>query len=193
MGDWLARNRVAVFATLLNFVLMGAVVLALRWPPPGAVEIVAPIASPAVQASVALQVYVSGAVARPDVYELPGGSITKHALAAAGGPTEDADLDRINLAAPLVDASHVYIPRKGDPGEAGGSGATGALAPVRLNVNTAELTQLDTLPGIGPATARAIIDYRIKHGPFPTIEALLDVPGIGDVTLSNIRDLVTVR
>jgi competence protein ComEA len=189
---WLARNRVAVCATLLNMAAMGAVVLALRWPSRGGVEILPPPSAVPTQATV--RVYVSGAVLRADVVLLPAGSSVKDAITAAGGASADADLDAINLAAGVREADQVRVPRVGQPTPtATTSQAPNPVTSGGINLNTASLEELDTLPGIGPVTAQAIIDYRATHGPFVSIESLLDVRGVGESTLSKIRDLISIR
>ena len=148
-------------------------------------------ASPTAEQPATIRVYVSGAVKKPDVYSLPPGSIVKDALSAAGGPAEDADLDRINLAARVNDGMQVHFPRKGEPAAAPGSpGAAPASGP--LDVNTATLEQLDALPGVGPAIAQRIIDYRAEHGPFTAVDQLKDVKGVGDALFEKIKDLVTI-
>lgn len=140
-----------------------------------------------------LVVHVAGAVARPGVTELPAGARVTDAIEAAGGATEGADLDALNLAAPVVDGQQVYVPEQGEaapPSPAAtpaGSGATGMV-----NLNTADASTLESLPGIGPALAQRIIDHRSEHGPFPSVEALTDVAGIGPAILDQLRDLVTV-
>jgi len=140
-----------------------------------------------------IQVYVSGAVKHPDVYTLPARCIVKDAMLAAGGPAEDADLDRINLAAPLSDGMQIHFPRKGEAAPApGGSGPGGAPASGPVNINTATLDQLDTLPGIGPSIGQSIIDYRTANGPFKTIEQIKDVKGIGDALFEKIKNSITV-
>jgi competence protein ComEA len=144
-----------------------------------------------------LVVHAAGAVVVPGVHRLPGGSRVQDVLAAAGGPTPDADLDRVNLAAPVVDGERVWIPRMGEeapPLAPGGSPAPAAGAPTAgpVDLNTATAEQLDTLPGIGPATAAAIIEHRERNGPFRSVDELLDVPGIGDAKLAQLRDLVSV-
>ena len=190
--SWLTRNRTVVMATLLNIAAMGAVVLALRWPVHGGIEIVSPTSAPPTPS--AIRVYVSGAVVRPDVVELPRGSIVRDAIAAAGGATADADLDSVNLAAAVSDAAQVNVPRLGQPtATPEPSRSSPPVSLGKVNLNTATLADLDTLPGIGPVTAQAIIDYRASHGPFVSIESLLSVRGIGESTLSKIRDLVAVR
>jgi competence protein ComEA len=141
-----------------------------------------------------LVVHVAGAVVHPGVYELAAGARVRDAVNAAGGPAADADLDAMNLAAPVRDGERVYVPLPGEaPGPAvigGGSGASGVPGPVDLNV--AGEAELDALPGIGPALAAAIVADREANGPFATVDDLLRVRGIGPAKLDQFRDRVTV-
>lgn len=143
-----------------------------------------------------LFVHVTGRVGTPGVYELPAGSRLIDAIAAAGGALRNADLAALNLAAPAVDGTQVYVPRIGEvAGPVGGSGGTaGATGDTsgKVNINTASTAELETLPGIGPALAQRIIDFRTSNGPFDSVDALDAVSGIGPATLENIRDLITV-
>ena len=156
----------------------------------------------------AVFVHVAGAVTSPGVVDLPAGSRVVDAVRAAGGLRPDADPDRVNLAAELVDGQRIVIPAVGQDvplevlptgppavggsgGSATGTGAAGASSgPVDLNSATAE--QLDALPGVGPATAAAILSHREQHGPFRSVEDLIEVRGIGEAKLDGLRDLVTV-
>jgi len=141
-----------------------------------------------------LRVYVSGAVRRPDVYSLPPDAIVKDALLAAGGPAAGADLDRLNLAQPLADGQQVHVPRQGEAGLPSPAGpATRAGTGGLIDVNHAGAAALESLPGIGPSLAAAIVAYREAHGPFLSVDALLDVPGIGPATLDKIRALITTN
>jgi competence protein ComEA len=141
----------------------------------------------------AVLAHAAGAVRNPGVYSLRPGARVQDLLAAAGGAAPGADLDRINLAAPVADGSQVYVPNEGEAVPAGASGGAGAAAPSGpLDLNTATLEQLDALPGVGPATAQAIVDEREKRGRFASVEDLLDVRGIGPAKLDAMRDLVTV-
>ncbi len=142
-------------------------------------------------------VHVAGAVQSPGVYRLGAGSRVVDAVQAAGGVAGDANSDAINLAALLTDGERVYVPRVGEvppvvaSGGTGGIGASSAPSgPVNLNSATGD--DLDTLPGVGPATAAAILAYRDQHGPFASIDDLADVPGIGPAKLDALRGLVTV-
>lgn len=150
-----------------------------------------------------LLVHVVGAVREPGVRQLPAGARILDALAAAGGATEDADIARLNLAAPLTDGAQVRVPVRGEdvtgplvvapagPAAAGGGGGGSAGGePVPLNSATA--AELEALPGIGPATAAAIVAWREANGPFTAVDQLLDVRGIGPAKFEAIRDLVVV-
>ncbi len=147
-------------------------------------------------------VHAAGAVSRPGLYRLPRDARVADLLDAAGGPTLETDLDRVNLAAPLADGQRIYLPRRGegppavvgpDGGSSGTAGAASSGTPSGpLDLNTASVEQLDTLPGVGPATAAAIVAHRERNGPFTSVDGLLDVRGIGPAKLEALRDLVTV-
>jgi competence protein ComEA len=159
-------------------------------PPPTPAPTVSPTAAP-------VRVYVSGSVVTPGVYTLPPRSLVDDALKAAGGATAEADLDRINLALEVRDQQQIHVPRKGEPAQPvapGGADRTpGSPVAKRVNINTATLAELDTLPKIGLTTAQRIIDYRAKNGPFKKIEDLKNVSGIGDATFEALKDLITVE
>lgn len=141
--------------------------------------------------------HVVGAVVDPGIVELPLGSRVVDAIAAAGGPTDDADLAGVNLARPLTDGEQLRVPRVGEvppPGAngAGGAGSTGVGADGRVNINTADTTALESLPGVGPAIASRIIAWRDENGPFRSVDELSAVSGIGEKTLDGLRDQATV-
>jgi competence protein ComEA len=137
-----------------------------------------------------LYVHVSGAVREPGLYVLPTGSRVVDAVAAAGGFTDDADRDAVNLARSLDDGEQLAVPRPGEaPPAAPGASAS---ADGRVDLNTADATMLETLPRIGPALAERIIAWRDDNGGFTSVEDLLAVPGIGDKMLESLRDFVTV-
>lgn len=145
-------------------------------------------------ASSSLTVHVAGEVLHPGVYSLPSGSRVVDAVEAAGGVTARAHTDAINLAAPLIDSVQVVVPRKGArvvrPSDRSSSPVTITTSTL-VNVNSASVSELDDLPGVGPATAQAIVDTRATKGPFAAAEDLLDVPGIGPAKLAQIRPLIT--
>jgi competence protein ComEA len=147
-----------------------------------------------------IEVHVIGGVVRPGVYTLPEGSRVEDAINAAGGMLEGTDSNSINLAAKLEDGQQLEIPSTEITSEKpinvipfsvistpGDGSSTSEL----ININTASLSLLDTLPGIGPTTAQKIIDYRNNHGPFNNIEDILNVSGIGPATFDRIQDLIT--
>jgi competence protein ComEA len=131
-----------------------------------------------------LTVYVSGAVATPGVYSLPDGSRVDAAIRAAGGFIPGAELEQINLAALLEDEQQIDVP---------GIINTSHINAGRVNINTATVSELDALPGIGLTTAQAIVDYRLQHGSFQIIQDIKNVPGIGPATFERIKDYITVE
>ena len=162
-------------------------------------------ASPDVSLTISLNivVHVAGEVKNPGVYTLPSGARMIDAVTAAGGATASADLEVINLATPLTDSSQIYVPAKGvaahpafarpQPGINGVvSSSNSASASGLVNINRASVTELDSLPGVGPSTAQAIVEYRVAHGPFGSPEDLLNVKGIGPAKFEAMRKLVGV-
>jgi len=141
---------------------------------------------------------VVGAVARPGLVHLRNGDRVADAVAAAGGVTAEADSAGLNQARVVADGEQVRVPRSGEmpppapasPGGTGGAAAGGPATPVDLN--RATLAELDTLPGVGPATATAIIAWRDENGRFRRVDDLLEVPGIGPARLERLRPLVRV-
>ncbi|MCP5097522.1 MAG: ComEA family DNA-binding protein [Chloroflexi bacterium] len=152
-----------------------------------------------------IQVYINGAVVMPDIYELPPNSNVEAAIKAAGGFTEKANTAVVNLAQPLSHGFQVYIPTTdttaepiaiiNKPDDTPAQTLTNNDPDTNgfVNINSADLDELDTLPGIGPSTAQNILDHRDANGPFQTIEALLDVSGIGEAKFAQIKDLITVE
>lgn len=136
-----------------------------------------------------LVVDVAGAVRRPGLYSLPTGSRIDDAIAAAGGATHKAQLDAVNLAAPVADGEQIVVPRHGPAGAAAASSA-GSSPSAPLDLNTATLEQLEALPGIGPVTAQKILDYRQQHGAFHSVDELQGVPGIGPSHIAQLKGLV---
>lgn len=164
-------------------------------PEPGAAAS-PPAPSPGVEPPT-LVVHVVGEVAVPGVLTLPQGSRVADAVDAAGGALPTAELTTVNLARLLVDGEQVLVPGPGTalPGAAGapGTGAQSGSPPAGLvDLNSADLTALDALPGIGPVLAQRVLDWRTEHGRFTSIEELTEVPGIGPSLLDGVRDLVRV-
>jgi len=151
-------------------------------------EVAAPSASAAPDRTAPLYVHVLGAVARPGLYLLAEGDRAVDAIAAAGGFTAEADQGQLNLARPLVDGEQVVVPVIGAAPAPAAAGTTAG----KVNLNTAGVDELDTLPRIGPAVAQRIIDWREANGRFGTVDDLMNVTGIGQKTFDGLKDLVTV-
>jgi competence protein ComEA len=148
-------------------------------------------------------IHVTGAVHAPGVYELRPGQRVADAIDAAGGALADADANALNLAAPIADGDRIAVPIAGEapsPSSAGagaghshaGDAAAGPGSGSPVDLNTAGVAELEALPGIGPATAAAIVDHRAANGPFATVDDLEAVRGIGPAKLEAIRDYVRV-
>jgi len=173
-------------------------------PPPPPVETVLPMVAdvPALSSSTTsgpavVVVHVDGAVVRPGVHEVTVGSRVIDAVEAAGGLGNNADRSRVNLAQQVADGQRIWIPLIGEAAPdvvTGGAGTSGAFADGNTTgsivLSRASVAQLETLPGIGPALAAAIVEHRDREGSFRTVEDLLEVAGIGPVKLEAIRDLV---
>jgi competence protein ComEA len=154
-------------------------------------------ASTATTTAASVVVDVAGKVRRPGIVRLPAGSRVVDALKAAGGARSGVETSSLNLARPLVDGEQIvvglHVPVLSAGGGGGGTAApstSASIAPVDLNTATAE--QLDTLPGIGPVTAQAILTWRTENGSFSSVDELLEVSGIGDATLADIAPYVYV-
>jgi competence protein ComEA len=184
-----------LLGVLAGFVLAGVLIYVSR-APTGETILLQPAPTKA-----PLAVHVIGAVPRPGLYEFAEGARVQDAIDAAGGLLASANVDALNLAALLEDGQQLAIPYKD------GSGATVLEAPFAateapaapeapaaaelVNINTASLDELNSLPGIGPTTAQKIIDYREANGAFSTIEDIMNVSGIGPATFEEIKDLIT--
>ncbi|WP_136193154.1 MULTISPECIES: ComEA family DNA-binding protein [Actinomyces] len=176
--------------------------------PTAAVPLTDPLGSaPPTDPGGELVVHVAGAVTSPGVVVLPAGARVVDAISAAGGALPDADTDQLNLARILTDGEQVRVPHQGEDASAWNTGAgSGADAVAdgadgsgqstvgagRININTAGAAELENLPGIGPALAQRIIDYRNEHGPFTSVDDLTGVSGIGAAKLEELRDRATV-
>ena len=191
------KSLVYVLVGLLTgFLLAGALMLVTRLPA-GKPVILQP---PPTEAP--LEVHVIGAVLRPGVYLFTDGSRVQDAITAAGGLTTDANVEGVNLAAKLEDGQQLNIP--GGGGQASTlpqatsafrvltGVATATTSADLININSATAAELETLPGIGPTLAQRIVDYRTQHGPFQSIEAIMNVSGIGPATFDQIQSLITV-
>ncbi|MFV0425433.1 MAG: helix-hairpin-helix domain-containing protein [Beutenbergiaceae bacterium] len=209
---WAVKAPVAVTVAV---VALGAAVLAAGWllrpmpdstaapadPPsvapavsPGAL---APIAESTGESEAIAVVHVAGAVANPGVVELSSQSRVIDAIEAVGGPTQEADLNALNLAATVTDGTQVYVPAVGEVGwDSSGTGSGLVNGPASgdglVNLNSANSVALQTLPGIGPALAERIVSWRRENGPFASVEALTQVPGIGPATVDRLRERATV-
>jgi competence protein ComEA len=222
MAAWVAAHRIVLGLLLLGLTGIGGAAGLLGWgiggPPSGALLVVAgdatptapgmaptaPGAAPAptvTAAAMLVTVYASGAVQHPGVYTLPTSARVAELLQLAGGPAPDADLDQVNLALRLHDEEQVFFPHRGTPvaapaaaGPAAAAQAAGSAPapPAVVNLNSAPAAALETLPGIGPALAARIVEYRTAHGRFTRIEQIQDVPGIGPKLFDRVRAYVTV-
>jgi competence protein ComEA len=199
----------AVLLTSLAWLtLAGGALLVSRQPQPAVFQLQPPPATntPAPTATLApIQIDVAGAVRAPGVYALPAGARAGDAIAAAGGLAANADPALVNLARRLEDGEKLIAPTLAPPRPAGSTVAAPATSEGSvtrsggldggesglIDINAANTDELEALPAIGPVTAQAIVDYRTANGPFRSIEALVDVKGIGPATLDKIRDLIT--
>jgi competence protein ComEA len=215
-AGWLDRARedraLQVVVVVAALVLAGVGFLVFSWlrppDPPRAEDILprvqlTPTTTPPTTTTTTppVLVHVVGAVAAPGVLELPPGARVVDAITAAGGATSEADLAQVNLAAPVLDGSQIRVPVVGEPpsgpvvvGPPAASSGTGAGGPTGgpVDLNTATPTELESLPGVGPATAAAIVAWRDEHGPFTSVEQLLEVRGIGPAKFDAIREQVVV-
>jgi competence protein ComEA len=175
-------NKMKAILYITYGVLIGLLAGGIIWlatsRPRGEAVVLLPTSTPGM-----LEVYVSGAVATPGVYTLPQGSRVDSAIQAAGGLLPGAEQQNINLAQLIEDGQQINVPGIVDNSRVNAG---------RVNINTASLTELNTLPGIGPTTAQAIVDYRLQNGLFQSIEDLQNVPGIGPATFASIRDYITI-
>jgi competence protein ComEA len=208
------RSLVGIFAVggFLGIIVAVLVMVLSRPIRPAAIEIqvpepTAPLATAGPTMTAApevLHVFVSGAVAVSDVYDLPPGSLVKDAIVMAGGFTADANQVVLNQALAVRDGDHIHVPTMAETGETPPVISGEAEAPVRapevgsgivgglVNINTASQAELEDLPGIGPALAQSIIEYREAIGPFETIEDIMKVSGIGTAKFEGMKELITV-
>jgi competence protein ComEA len=155
------------------------------------------VVRPAASSSAGLRVYVVGQVKAPGVYRLPTTARVEDAVASAGGATSKADLAAINLASKVVDGQQIIVPKHGQQaavvggGPSAGGGAA-ASPDAQIDLNNATTEQLDTLDGVGPATAKKILEYRAQHGPFRSVSDLARIPGIGPKKLAAMKPRLRV-
>lgn len=190
MKNW-QQTLISIFVGMI----LAAAIFLVALPPRGVPVELLPAPTPA-----PLLIHISGAVQNPGVYQLPQGSRLNDAVEAAGGLKSDADLDAINLAARLRDGEKIHVRALGEvdqdlPGMTRSLPANenGASNPVSLvNINTASLEELQTLPNIGESRALAIIAYRESHSGFKSIEEIQEVRGIGPAIFDQLKDLISV-
>lgn len=166
-----------------------------NWPGPADSDRTTGTGDQAITTPWPISVYISGAVAKAQVVELPAGSLIADALDRAGGAGADADLDAVNLAAPLVDNQHITIPRLTDRVSSATtqqlSASSTPAAPI--NINAATLDELESLPYIGASKAADIVSYRTANGPFERVEDIQNVPGIGPSIYEHIAHLIAIE
>ncbi|HWL66400.1 MAG TPA: ComEA family DNA-binding protein [Actinomycetota bacterium] len=188
------RRDVWLIAAIVVALLLGALVFkAIRLRPQIAPPASATHSVPTATASGAaiLYVHVSGAVRKPGLYEFLPGARVADAVETAGGAKPGADLSALNLAELLTDGMQVDVPARGNGSAAPVATASGA-SPATVNLNTADQIALETIPGVGPVTALAILQTRDRLGSFTTFEQLLEVDGIGPATLEAMRPYVSI-
>ncbi len=179
-----------VLLGVVGGVLVAGVIFMVARPPAGEmIHLLPPPTAPP------LVVHITGSVSAPGVYTLPPGNRVADAIEAAGGMTEQADSEALNLAQVLGDGVHIHVPELITQNQENPQDPrTRSLSPLTalVNINTADQTELESLPEIGPHLAGEIIAYRETNGPFNTVDELLNVSGVGPVILETIRDLITV-
>lgn len=148
------------------------------------------VGRPPLEVPISVVVHVAGAVTRPGVHTLDAGARVVDAVAAAGGPLADAELDALNLAATVADGQRIYVPLVGEV-VIGPDSVASVGPPVPVDVNRASVTELEALPGVGPAIAAEIVAERERRGPYTSVDDLLRVRGIGPAKLAALRDLAT--
>jgi competence protein ComEA len=187
----LERFKYPIFAIIVVAIVSGIAVLLSYRPAPTIITIIPPGPTTTPHP---LKVYVTGSVVNdPRTYDLPVGSRVEDALKAAGGPNPDADLSSVNLAQALYDGQKIEIPAKvaqvqadtANPDAATLKPAPTAIPDGPIHINVASPEELQRLPGVGPALAQRIIDYRTEHGPFKDMADLDNVSGIGESRLSE--------
>jgi competence protein ComEA len=183
------RLTIAAFIIVAVAIIGGAALLVATRPEPVKITINPPPPTATIQPTgspAPITVYVTGAVGKPEtLLTLPSGSHVQDAIDAAGGTTDTADLEQVNLAGLLHDGDQVHVPEQNEESVTATPSGGGIV-----HINTATLEEIDTLPDIGPALAQRIIDYRDANGPYADLEALDVIEGIGPALLEKIAPLV---
>ncbi len=185
--------RGIAFGVVCGFLGVGLLLLATNQPRGDPIRL-SPPPTPA-----PIIVHITGAVINPGVYSLPSGSRVKDAIEKSGGLLSDADTTLINLAMLIEDGEQVWVPYQLDdvmgfekPAMLEGEPTQGQQTR-KININTASQIELESLSGIGPVIAKAVIQYRLENGPFKDIEEIQEVSGIGPVTFEKIKPIITVK
>jgi competence protein ComEA len=191
------RRGVRALAAVAALVVCGAAYLAWQARPhpvpvPGLAAPAPTTAAPFSSAPATMVVAVAGRVRRPGLVRLSAGSRVADAIDGAGGVLPGTDLSYVNLARKVVDGELILVGVTPPPGAGAGGPGGGASAGGPVDLNTASLTELQTLPGVGPVLAQRIVDYRAGHGGFRSVGELRNVSGIGDTRYQQLKDLVTV-
>src|SRR3954452_1279315 len=202
----ISRSQLVAYAALAILVVaLGVRFMHRQQPAPAAAPGSAPVERSAGTAGVSVArpaaagsvVHVAGAVRDPGVYRLAAGARVQDAIERAGGARSGGDVNAINLAAKVADGQQIVVPARARGGAAaavsvpsGGAGASGAAPGPPISLNSATAEQLDTLDGVGPATAQKIIAWRTQHGGFRSVADLSQVPGIGPKKLAALKDKV---
>jgi competence protein ComEA len=199
MVEQLRQYRLYILMFALNLAVLIGVIYLLRRPEPRVITVSTPALRVATTEAL-IQVQVRGAISQPGVYKLSPGSRVSDALDAAGGARPDADLDQINLAFRLSEGDDILVPARATVIESPAVVTPRSVSPPAaktsdsmININTATVERLDTLPRIGPVLAQRIVDYRTQMGPFKRIEDIKNVNGIGDAVFEDIKALITVQ
>lgn len=209
MGDFVDRHRRLVILGLLLIIAGGLAILYARWPRDTVTLKVAagasarstttsrsfPIVLTPDPRQQTVKVYIAGAVASPGVYTMRDGDRVDDAIAAAGGPTADADLAKLNLAQRLRDEGYIFVPRLGETPVAAAAATPGRTATAGgvININAATAKQLEALPGIGATYAKRIVDYRTQNGPYQRTRDLVDFKLVPAATFDKIKGLIDIK
>lgn len=204
MKEWIKVNKLYVFCGTLVIVVVAYYYLLVS------PEASLPVTEPTPQESASeniveqlptpldtqkpIMIDIKGAVVKPGVYEATEGERVHDLIERAGGLTDTADSTQINFAKYVKDEMILYIPQVGEVVEnlPNPSGALGQTDNGKVNINTADATQLETIPGIGPSKSAAIIDYRETNGPFKTIDDIKSISGIGEKTFEKLKEKITI-